>query len=143
LWTDNSPRIEKGITAMAAKDMPRVSATSSGCMSTGFDFCHGVSDGSVIATTGAAMAAKYLVVLASDKCTIAGGSFTVPKTVVIEDQNGCSQLTHLCVGLLSAFSALTLLLRRQEGHLACKKLSGWVLVWLSVCSEVQTCILPS
>jgi len=29
----------------------------------------------------------------------------------------------------------------QEGHLACKKLSGGVLAWLSVWSEVQTCIL--
>jgi len=39
-----------------------------------------------------------------------------------------------------AFSALTLLVGRQEGHLACKKLSGGVLAWLSVWSEVQTCI---
>ena len=38
-----------------------------------------------------------------------------------------------------AFSALTLLVGRQEGHPACKKLSGGVLVWLSVWSEVQTC----
>jgi len=30
-----------------------------------------------------------------------------------------------------AFSALTLLVGRQEGHLACKKLSGGVLAWLS------------
>ena len=42
-----------------------------------------------------------------------------------------------------AFSALTLLVGRQEGHPACKKLSGGVLVWLSVWSEVQTCIWPS
>jgi len=42
-----------------------------------------------------------------------------------------------------AFSALTLLVGRQEVHLACKKLSGGVLVWLSVWSEVQTCIWPS
>jgi len=42
-----------------------------------------------------------------------------------------------------AFSALTLLAGRQEGHLACKKLSGGVLAWLSVWSEVQTCIWPS
>jgi len=42
-----------------------------------------------------------------------------------------------------AFSALTLLVGRQEGHLACKKLSGGVLVWLSVWSEVQTCIWSS
>ena len=39
---------------------------------------------------------------------------------------------------ISAFSALTLLVGRQEGHPACKKLSGGVLAWLSVWSEVQT-----
>jgi len=38
-----------------------------------------------------------------------------------------------------AFSALTLLVGRQEGHPACKKLSGGVLAWLSAWSEVQTC----
>ena len=42
-----------------------------------------------------------------------------------------------------AFSALTLLVGRQEGHPACKKLSGEVLAWLSVWSKVQTCIWPS
>jgi len=36
-----------------------------------------------------------------------------------------------------------LLILRQEGHPACKKLSGGVLAWLSVWSEVQTCIWPS
>jgi len=56
-------------------------------------------------------------------------------------------LTH-CVLLLAsavlvAFSALTLLVERQEGHPACKKLSGGVMAWLSVWSEVQTCIWPS
>jgi len=43
----------------------------------------------------------------------------------------------------SAFSALTLLVGRQKGHQACKKLSGVVLAWLSVWSEVQACIWPS
>ena len=43
----------------------------------------------------------------------------------------------------SALSALTLLVGQQEGHTACKKLSGGVLAWLSVWSEVQTCIWPS
>ena len=33
--------------------------------------------------------------------------------------------------LLLAFSALTLLVGWQEGHPACKKLSGGVLAWLS------------
>ena len=42
-----------------------------------------------------------------------------------------------------AFSALTLLVGRQEVHPACKKQSGVVLVWLSVWSKVQTCIWPS
>jgi len=41
------------------------------------------------------------------------------------------------------FSALTLSVGRQEGHPACKKLSGGMLVWLSVWSKVQTCIWPS
>jgi len=45
--------------------------------------------------------------------------------------------------MLIAFSALTLLVGRQDGHLACKKLSGEVLAWFSVWIEVQTCIWPS
>jgi len=36
--------------------------------------------------------------------------------------------------------ALTLLVGRQEGHPACKKLSGGMLAWLSVWGEVQICI---
>ena len=51
--------------------------------------------------------------------------------------NGC-----VCV-IAGPFSALTLLVGRQEGHPACKKLSGGVLAWLSVWSEVQTYIWPS
>jgi len=35
------------------------------------------------------------------------------------------------------FSALTLLVGRQEEHLVCKELSDEVLVWLSVWGEVQ------
>jgi len=42
-----------------------------------------------------------------------------------------------------AFSALTLLVGLQEGHSACKNLSGGVLAWLSVWSEVRTCMWPS
>jgi len=41
---------------------------------------------------------------------------------------------------ICAFSALTLLVGRQEGHPACKKLTGGMLAWLSVWSEVHTCI---
>jgi len=42
-----------------------------------------------------------------------------------------------------AFSALMLLVGQQEGHLACKKLSGWMLAWLCVWVKVQICIWPS
>jgi len=61
--------------------------------------------------------------------------------------------TVSCIGLgpnfstcrfsASTFTALMLLVGRQKGHPACKKLSGGVLAWLSVWSEVQTCIRPS
>ena len=40
-----------------------------------------------------------------------------------------------------AFSALTLLVGQQEGHLACKKQIARVLAWLSVWSDMQTCII--
>jgi len=63
-------------------------------------------------------------------------------------------LALLCFSVATEFSAnkdlytvkaraLTLLVGRQEGHPACKKQSGGVLAWLSVWSEVQTCIWPS
>jgi len=42
--------------------------------------------------------------------------------------------------IIFAFSALTLLVGRQEGHPACRKLSVEVLAWLSVRNKVQTCI---
>jgi len=44
---------------------------------------------------------------------------------------------------LCAFSALTLLVGHQEGHPACKKLSGGMMAWLFVRVEVQICIWPS
>ena len=46
-------------------------------------------------------------------------------------------------GMKVAYSGLMLLVGQQEGHPACKKLSSEVLAWLSVWSEVQTCIWPS
>jgi len=49
---------------------------------------------------------------------------------------------QLLLATIIAFSALTLLVGWQEEHPACKKLSGGVLAWLSVWSEVQTCIWP-
>jgi len=42
-----------------------------------------------------------------------------------------------------SFSALTLLVGGRKGIRPVKKLSGGVLAWLSVWSEVQTCICPS
>jgi len=47
---------------------------------------------------------------------------------------------HVFIQFFS-FSALTLLVGRQEGNPACKKMSGGVLAWLSVWSEVQACIM--
>ena len=45
---------------------------------------------------------------------------------------------RLCNGKFNAFSALTLLVGRQEEHPACKKYGVMeVLAWLSVWSEVQ------
>ena len=52
-------------------------------------------------------------------------------------------IIYVFVYLFCAFSALALLVGRQEGHPARKKLSGGVLAWLSVWSEVQTCTRPS
>ena len=54
-----------------------------------------------------------------------------------------SELSSAAKFMPGAFSALTLLVGCQEEHPACKKMGGEVLVWLSVWSEVQTCIWPS
>jgi len=52
-----------------------------------------------------------------------------------------SEITDMLIAL--AFSAVMLLVGRQEVHPACKKMSGGVLARLSVWNEVQTCIWPS
>jgi len=52
-------------------------------------------------------------------------------------------ISHTVHVTVCACSALMLLVGWQEGHPACKKLSGGVLAWLFVWSEVQTCIWPS
>ena len=59
------------------------------------------------------------------------------------NNSSCTNSTNFIHYGVSAFSALTLLVGRQEGHPACKKLSGGLLAWLSVWSEVQTCICPA
>ena len=63
------------------------------------------------------------------------GNFIVPRVALFLSMNS----RHQCF----AFSALTLLVGRQEGHPVCKKQSGVVLVWLSVWNKMQTCIWPS
>jgi len=50
---------------------------------------------------------------------------------------------YCCCCCCYPFFALTLLVGWQEGHPACKNLSGEVLACLFVWSEVQTCIWPS
>ena len=50
-------------------------------------------------------------------------------------------LLYCCIFI--CLSALTLLVGRQKGHPACKTLSGGVLAWLSLLSEVKTCIWRS
>jgi len=45
--------------------------------------------------------------------------------------------------LAETFGALMLVVGWQEGHPACRKLSGGVLAWLSLWSEVPTSTRPS
>ena len=52
------------------------------------------------------------------------------------------RFTRFCRVHWCAFSALTLLVGRQEGHPACKTLQWWGFLF-SVWSKVQTCIQPS
>ena len=67
-------------------------------------------------------------------------SFTLPTEVSVF---GLLYNIAALLPCLFAYSALKLLVGWQEGHPACKKLSGGVLAWLSVWSELQTCIWPS
>ena len=61
----------------------------------------------------------------------------------LQNPNTTLLVSYLIASYLIAFSVLTLLVGRQEGHAVCKKQSGGVLAWLSVWSEVHTCIRPS
>jgi len=70
-------------------------------------------------------------------------SFTYKMAAKINWHRYGTIITSLSPCVYSAFSALTLLVGRQEGHPACKKQSGGVLAWLSVWSKVQTCIWPN
>jgi len=65
------------------------------------------------------------------------------RVVVVEQQISNLFIYTYYYLYLFVFSALMLLVGQQEGHPACRKLSGGVLAWLSVWSEVHTCIWPS
>ena len=67
---------------------------------------------------------------------------TVSVCVCLSVCNHVSRNTHLCMSIVPSV-LFTLLVGQQEGHPPCKKLSGGMLVWLSVWSEVQTCTRPS
>jgi len=74
---------------------------------------------------------------------VVGGTFKYDFTVHLLVRLKVKEF-GISVGLtFHPFSALTLLVGWQEKHPACKNWSGWVLAWLSVWSEVQTCIWPS
>jgi len=68
-----------------------------------------------------------------------GFTFLVPAYLDKGPLNMCMYVCMYngCYSCLQCFDAVGM---RQEGHPACKKLSGGVLAWLSVWREVQTCI---
>ena len=91
------------------------------------------------------MLTAYSVLLSTDICWDIN-SFVIHRRIPCKPsfwrhQTYSFKLLSITIDL--AFSALMLLVGRQEGHPACKQLSGGVLAWLSVWSEVQTCIWPS
>ena len=84
------------------------------------------------------------------KTHLSGGQFTPPHQTRLPrlpvDRRRRRVLfvySVITVLYVSTFSGLTLLVGRQEGHPACKKLSSGVLAWLSVWSEVQTAYSPA
>ena len=90
----------------------------------------------------------------SDWLYIPGFTFLVPAHYGSPGQNPESHkmvvLVVVVCGLICcsvcqrlAFSALMLVVGRQEWHPACKKLSGGMLAWLCVWVMVQICISPS
>ena len=64
-------------------------------------------------------------VTSNEECSIA-----VCNNVISDYCYYCAHLTAYLSGQPFAFSALTLMIGRQEGHPACKKLSSGVLAWL-------------
>jgi len=84
-----------------------------------------------------------LYILFEKYFTAKNGQPRVPALVLCAAEIKFKERLNTLISVSDAFSALTLLVGHQEGHPACKKLSGGVLAWLSVCSEVQTCIWPA
>ena len=84
------------------------------------------------------MAAKFVFVITDLVNSIYFAFMLVIHFMIVYCDDVCwSLLSLLCWRELTscAFSALTLLVGRQEGHPACKKLSSEVLAWLSRCLE--------
>jgi len=61
-------------------------------------------------------------------------------TWVVPEKKAVKRVCVYSTKSKQCFIALSLLVGRQEGHPACKKMSGGVLAWLSDWSEVQSCI---
>ena len=72
----------------------------------------------------------------AERQTVLETTNTVTATTTLYCQYTNSNTTH-------CLQCCDVLVGRQEGHPACKNLSGGVLAWLSVWTEVQTCIWPS
>jgi len=97
--------------------------------------------------TGVEICCDYFYCTVTDSLTVLYDFILVGLVVLYIFGDKVSDNVHISsiytTVLCLAFSALTLLVGQQEGHPACKKQSGGVLVWLSVWSKVQTCIWPS
>ena len=63
------------------------------------------------------------------RCHCTGSAWWVP-----DDTDHAPHLQNI-LRFITRFSALTMLVGWQEGHTACKKLSGGVLAWLVICLE--------
>jgi len=97
--------------------------------------CHAVDIGYQVKHTLLALPyASPCICRASVRLSVAANSIATAGLLLFASPAGDNDRLLQC---------LTLLVGRQEGHPACKKLSGGVLAWLSVWSEVQTCIWPS
>ena len=79
------------------------------------------------------MTTDETVVAATDDVDLSGDKPPARQGHLVAAHTGGTILRHfgLCYNERITFSALKLLVGRQEGHPACKKLSGGILAWLS------------